>query len=98
MGIPFLNRPEEKSLDGHYAFDYLLTDADRERGTIKVDPYFVAKQWRLGARDDSGALFHVLKTIARFGSKNSREREIRAMHATIKRLAALEGVDLEGPR
>ena len=38
----------------------------------------------------------MVKTIARFGEKNSREREIKALYAQIKRLADIEGVDLNG--
>ncbi|HEX8887096.1 MAG TPA: hypothetical protein VF797_21625 [Noviherbaspirillum sp.] len=91
---PVIDKAARAAIDAHYAFSYTITDEDRRRGAIKVDPYFMAKQWRLGAKDDSGTLFHVLKTIARFGEKNSREREIRAIHATILRLAQLEGVDL----
>jgi hypothetical protein len=83
-----------RSIDAHYDADYVLTDADRERGAVKVDPYFVALQWRTGARDPSGVLFHMLKTIARFGDKNSREREIVALHKSLLRLAALENVEL----
>lgn len=81
--------------DKHYSFSYHLTELDFERGYIKIDPYFVAKQWKIGSKDDSGALWHCFKTIARFGEKNNREREIKALYAQIKRLAELEGVSLE---
>lgn len=84
-----------RRIDAHYDADYVLTDADRERGTVKIDPYFVARQWRTGTRDDSGVLFHMLKTIARFGTKNSREREIVALYKSLRRMAALEGVELK---
>lgn len=87
--------PTDRTIDAHYCFEHALTDDDRERGTIKVDPYFVARQWRLGSKDDSGVLFHMLKNIARFGDKNSRQREIVGLHKSIQRLAALEGVELE---
>lgn len=81
--------------DAHYAsFSYTLTEDDKKAGSIKIDPYFVAKQWGLGMRDDSGILFHNLKTIARFGDKNSREREIVALYKQVKRLAEIEGVVL----
>lgn len=89
-----MTNPTPRTIDAHYAFDYTLTGEDLARGTVKVDPYFVAKRWRLGSKDDSGVLFHMLKTIARFGDKNSREREIIALHKSLKRLAALEGVEL----
>lgn len=88
--------PDVSKIDAHYAFEYVLTEEDRQRGTIKVDPYFVAKQWQLGRKDDSGVLFHLLKNIARFSDKNSRLREIVGLFKSVKRLAALEGVTLEG--
>ncbi len=81
--------------DKHYDFSYTLTEDDIEKGEIKIDPYFVAYQWKLGEKDNSGALWHTFKGIARFGEKNSIEREIRAFHAQIKRLAELNGVGLE---
>lgn len=81
--------------DKHYDFNYTLTDKDIEAGSIKLDPYFVAKQWKTGSKDDSGALFHVLKTVARFGDKNPVEREVKALYAQVKRLAELNGVPLE---
>ena len=80
--------------DKHYSFEYFIQQSDKESGSIRVDPYFVSKQWRLGKKDDTGAIFHILKTIARFGDKNSKEREIKALYAQVKRLAELEGVDL----
>lgn len=80
--------------DKHYDNNYTLTKQDIERGFVKVDPYFVSKIWKIGSKDDSGALWHCFKTIARFGEKNSKEREIRALHAQIKRLAELEKIEL----
>lgn len=82
-------------IDKHYNFFYNISPHDEETGQIKVDPYFVSKQWGVGASDPSGALFHILKTIARFGDKNPVEREIKAIYLQIKRLAELEGIDLE---
>ena len=81
--------------DKHYNFNYTLTEKDIEAGSIKLDPYFVAKQWKMGSKDDSGALFHMLKTVARFGDKNPVEREIIAMYAQVKRLAELYDVVLD---
>lgn len=81
--------------DQHYSFEYPIQQADKESGSIRVDPYFVSKQWQLGKKDDTGTIFHILKTIARFGDKNSKEREIKALCAQVKRLAELEGVDLD---
>lgn len=80
--------------DKHYNFNVDVSDKD----TLKVDPYFVSKTWQIGSKDESGALFHILKTISRFGSKNTREREIKAIYKQIVRLAELEGVELEGQR
>lgn len=80
--------------DKHYDNNYTLTQQDIERGFVKVDPYFVSKIWKIGSKDDSGALWHCFKAIARYGEKNSKEREIRALHAQIKRLAELEGIEL----
>lgn len=77
--------------DKHYNFNVDVSDKD----TLKVDPYFVSKTWKIGSKDESGALFHILKTISRFGSKNTREREIKAIYKQIVRLAELEGVELE---
>lgn len=82
-------------IDEHYDFFYELSSFEAEFLQLKVDPYFIAKQWRIGERDPSGVLFHILKTIARFGDKNPKEREIKAIYLQIKRLAELEGVELE---
>lgn len=81
--------------DKHYSFEYTISLQDVDRGSIRVDPYFVSKQWQLGKKDDTGTIFHILKTIARFGDKNSKEREIKALYAQVKRLAELEFVDLD---
>lgn len=79
----------------HYDFTYQLTESDINAGCITLDPYFVSKQWRVGSRDDSGALFHSLKTIARFGDKNSVDREIKALYNQAKAMARIYGVNLE---
>lgn len=83
--------------DKHYDFNYTLTEKDIEAGSIKIDPYFVAKQWKTGSKDDSGALFHVLKTVARFGDKNDVEREVKALYAQVLGVARSFGVELELP-
>jgi hypothetical protein len=82
------------AIDAHYSFNYSLTQDDVDAGYIKVDPYFVAKQWALGSKDDTGVLFHCLKNISRYSDKNTKQREITALHLQIKRLAELEGVVL----
>lgn len=85
---------EPAAIDKHYNFTYELTEQDIEAGTIKIDPYFVAQQWKLGSKDDSGVVFHIFKGLARWGVKNSVEREIVAVYKSIKRLAELNGVAL----
>lgn len=82
-------------IDGHYDFYYLLTEQDVTTGKIKIDPYFVSKQWNIGSKDESGALWHCFKTISRFGTKNPIEREIKALHLQVKRLAELNNVALD---
>ena len=84
-----------KWTDKHYNFTYKLTEEDVKRGEIKIDPYFVGMVWKTGSRDDSGALAHCLKTIARFGDKNPIEREVNALYAQVKGLARVHGVLLE---
>ena len=79
----------------HYDFEYALTEEDIKNEKIKIDPYFVSKTWKLGEKDQSGVIFHCLKTIARFGVKNDRGREVKALYFQIKRLAELEGIDLQ---
>jgi hypothetical protein len=82
-------------IDSHYNFSYRLTQWDVDMGSIKLDPYFVSQQWNLGSKDSTGVIFHLLKTIARFGDKNGKEREINALHKSVLRLAQLEGVELK---
>lgn len=81
--------------DKHYNYTYKLTDKDICAGEIRVDAYFVAKVWKTGGKDDSGALWHCLKTIARFGDKNDIEREVKALYAQVKGLARSFDVELE---
>lgn len=88
-------QPPQKAIDSHYDLSYTLTQDDIDNGSIKLDPYFVANVWRTGSRDNSGVIFHILKTCARFGEKNEKAREIRAIYKSIKRLAELENVNLE---
>lgn len=81
--------------DKHYDFKYKLTEEDIVRGFIDLDVYFVANVWRIGSKDNSGALWHSLKTIARFGDKNSVEREVKALYEQVKGLARSKGVKLD---
>lgn len=79
----------------HYDFYYNLTKEDIKNGKIKLDPYFVGKQWKIGSKDDSGILVHQLKTIARFGSKNDIKREIKALYEQAKRMCEIYEVNNE---
>ena len=79
----------------HYDFNYKLTPEDIEKGHIKLDPYFVSKEWGIGTKDPSGCLWHTFKTCARFGVKNEVSREIKAIHAQTVRMAELYGVNLD---
>ena len=87
-------RPKDSYTTDHYNMYYTLTEKDIEAGKIKVDAYWVAKQWKTGSRDDSGALWHSLKTIARFGEKNDKAREIKALYNQAKALARIYDVEL----
>ena len=71
----------------HYGFKYHLRENEAQTGWVIVDPYAVAKVWRLGERDPSGCLFHILKTIARLGKKegNSLERELQSIELSLAR-------------
>ena len=86
--------PKDNYTTDHYNLYYTLTENDIEAGKIKVDAYWVAKQWKTGSRDDSGALWHSLKTIARFGEKNDKAREIKALYNQAKALARIYDVEL----
>lgn len=92
-GIPV--ESPQKAIDSHYEFHYTLTQDDIDNGSIKLDPYFVSAQWDIGSKDPSGVIWHIFKTCARFGLKNDRSREIKAIYKSIKRLAELENVNLE---
>ena len=88
--------PVTEWTDKHYDLNYTLTEEDIEQGFVKLDVYKVAKVWRTGSKDDSGALWHSLKTIARFGEKNTVEREVKALYEQVKGLAREHGVELDG--
>lgn len=77
----------------HYdMFTLELTPEQIVAGNVRVDPYQVASTWKLGEKDSSGCLFHMLKTIARFGVKegNNTSREIASLEATLKRFKELQ--------
>ena len=82
----------KSSLTGHYDnFDYFLTQEDHDNGSVRMDPYQVADIWKFNDYDNTGCLFHILKTISRFGRKdeNTTLRELESIEATIKRKIAL---------
>lgn len=83
-------------IDSHYTSHlYKLTEQDIKSGEILIDPYFVCKLWNLRERDDTGALFHILKNLSRDKQGNTIDREIVGIYKSIKRHANLMGVDLE---
>ena len=81
--------------DTHYNHNYTLTEEDIENGCVRLDAYTVSKVWKIGSKDDSGALWHMFKTFPRYGEKNTKEREIKALYAQVKSLAKIEGVKLD---
>jgi hypothetical protein len=85
--------------DKHYDFYYTKELTEKEltskEVSIKIDPCFVSMHWELGSKDNTGVLFHNLKTIARWGTKNDIEREIKALYNQTKRMAELHGVGLD---
>lgn len=78
---------EKECKTNHYDFTYNLRRDETLNGRVTIDPYAVAKVWKLGERDPSGCLFHILKTVARLGTKegNSLEREIQSIELTLQR-------------
>lgn len=81
--------------DKHYDFWYTLTPEDIKEGKIKIDPYWVSNHWKLGEKDNSGALFHILKTLARWGYKNDVIREANAVFNQIKGYARVFKITLK---
>ena len=70
----------------HYdCFTIQLSEEEISSGRIRLDPYRVADVWKLGQRDNSGCLFHILKTIARQKEGNSSVREVQSIKASILR-------------
>lgn len=95
LAEPDINTETTQWTASHYDNYYQLTPADIKAGKVKIDAYFVNKMWKLNQKDDTGGLFHSLKTIARFGEKNPIERELKALYNQTKRMAELYGVELE---
>ena len=99
MAVHLQDKPTKTDwTDSHYDVHYRRALTEEELTSkwlcIKLDPYFVNKHWKLNSKEDTGILFHNLKTIARWGSKNDTEREIRALHGQTKRMAELYGIEL----
>ena len=90
-----LAKQTQEWTDKHYDHKYVLTKEDIKKGFIRLDVYKVSNVWRVGEKDNSGALWHILKTIPRFGVKNSIDREIKALYNQVKGLAREHGVELE---
>ena len=55
----------------------------------RIDPMWVYKKFKLHEIDETGALFHILKSVLRFGKKNEIEREFQAIIGSAQR-----GLDL----
>lgn len=80
---------EDELKVGHYDFTYKLTKDDIEKGEIKIDPYWYSQQVGIANREPTGGLFHIFKTVVRFGNKNSTARELDAIQATVNRMRDL---------
>ena len=82
--------------DKHYNNFYQLTEEDIKSGQIKVDAYFVNRMWKINSWDDTGAGFHVLKTLPRIANnKNPLKRELMALKKQVDLLCKMHGVDDE---
>lgn len=80
----------------HYdCFNLKLTEEEIASGFVRLDPYKVSKVWDIGTKDPSGCLFHILKTISRFGTKgsNTKLRELASIESTITRKIQLHDED-----
>lgn len=82
--------------DEHYKHFYQLTEEDIKAGQIKVDAYFVNRMWKINSWEDTGAGFHILKTLPRIANnKNSLKRELVALKKQVDILCKLHGVKKE---
>ena len=82
--------------DKHYDNFYQLTKDDIEAGQVKIDAYFVNRMWKINQWDDTGAGFHVLKTLPRIANnKNPLRRELVALKKQVDLLCKMHGVDDE---
>lgn len=87
---------ENEWTDKHYNFNYQLTQEDIEKGHVRVDAYFVNRMWKINQWDDTGAAFHVLKTLPRIANnKNPLKRELVALKKQVDLLCKMHGVGNE---
>ena len=85
--------------DKHYNNFYQLTEEDVKSGQIKIDAYFVNRMWKINSWDDTGAGFHVLKTLPRIANnKNPLKRELKALKKQVDLLCKMHGVDNENTK
>jgi hypothetical protein len=75
--------------DCNYKHPVSPSDAFNGYVDIKIDPTFVSSQWQLGHKDPSCMVYQLLQTISGFGTKNTVETEIQALHAQITRMAEI---------
>lgn len=61
-------------------------------GGERLDPMYIYHKYKLHEKDETGALYHILKTVLRFGHKNSNKREYQAIIATATRALELTEV------
>ena len=82
--------------DKHYDNYYTLTEEEIEAGKIRLDAYTVNRTWKINSWDDTGAAFHLLKTLPRIANeKNDLERELTALYKQVKCLCKLHNVEVE---
>lgn len=82
--------------DKHYDNYYTLTEQDIEAGKIRLDAYIVNRSWKINSWDDTGAAFHLLKTLPRIANeKNDLERELTALYKQVKCLCKLHNVEVD---
>lgn len=87
---------EDEWTDRHYDFNYQLSQEDIEKGSVRVDAYFVNRMWKINQWDDTGAAFHVLKTLPRIANnKNPLKRELVALKKQVDLLCKMHGVGNE---
>jgi hypothetical protein len=87
--------PLPASIDSHYDNWYTLTQDEIDLGKVKIDPYLYYGVNSIGDDDKFGCKMHMLKNLSRHKESNSQEREIVGLYKTIKRMAELNGIDLE---